>query len=147
MKHPSLHEAELAIADCATPVMTPAQRRERWAEALETHNRRVRTFHAIEYTPRGRRDGLRADHSALSIAFADPVLRAAGLRNDTYGAGRAFFELSHGDMHRLLCGCHLGDSENARRTALRVRRLGESRFAPAGRLLARAVGALIARLA
>ncbi|TIW15498.1 MAG: hypothetical protein E5V81_24610, partial [Mesorhizobium sp.] len=30
--------------------------------------------------------------SALSIAFADPVLRAQGLKDDTYGEAKRFFE-------------------------------------------------------
>jgi hypothetical protein len=32
-----------------------------------------------------------------------PLLRAAGLENDTYGEAKRFFELSDGQLHRIVC--------------------------------------------
>jgi hypothetical protein len=44
------------------------------------------------------RDALRATDSPISVAFADPILRAAGLKDDTYGEAERFFEITDGDV-------------------------------------------------
>ncbi len=36
---------------------------------------------------------MRSDHSPVSVAFSDPVLRVAGLSDDTFGEAKRFFEL------------------------------------------------------
>jgi hypothetical protein len=66
---------------------------------------------------------LRSDNSPLTVAFEDPLLRNAGLANDTVGEAGKFFELSDRQMHRLLCSCMSGISMEAGPTANRVRRL------------------------
>ena len=50
----------------------------------------------------------RGDDTPLSIAFADPVLRAEGLADDSYGAAKRFFGLSDGQLHYVVCSCHCG---------------------------------------
>jgi hypothetical protein len=138
MKHPTLHDVDVDVtpfaADALSPAtLTRAQKRDRWAQILEAHRGRVRAFDSIELVRPPRRGAMRADGSAVALAFADPVLRRAGLTGDSYADARGFFDLSHGDMHRLLCRCHIGASEPASATAARVRRLGESPLATVGR--------------
>jgi hypothetical protein len=59
----------------------------------------------------------------LTVAFEDPVLRSAGLANDTFGEVARFFGLSHWQLHEVVCNCHFGDSVAAEVVAARVRRL------------------------
>jgi hypothetical protein len=151
MKHPSLHDTQLDAAAFLGPAppapLTRAEKRARWAEILEAAPSRVRAFDSIELIRPSRRTNMRADQSALALAFADPVLRNAGLGGDSYGEGRAFFELSHNQMHKLMCRCHIGSSEPGRVTAQRLRRLDESPFAPIGRAFAGMTRAISARSA
>jgi len=147
MKHPTLHEVELDAAPVLAPMLTRAEKRARWAELLEAHPDRVRSFDSIELIRPSRRAPMRADNSAMAIAFADPVLRQAGLSGDSYADGRAFFELSHNDMHKLMCRCHIGSSEPGRVSAARVRRLNENPFTVLGRGLAGMGRMLAARFA
>ena len=148
MKHRSLDDL-LVEADVAAA--TPLTRRDkllRWAELLASLGAKgLPTLASVEYMPEPERFGLRKDNSALSVAFADPVLRNAGLRDDTYGAALEFFELSHGQLHRLTCRCHYGLSAPAERVAHRVRDLSTSmsaRLAEAVSRLAQATRALFA---
>jgi hypothetical protein len=55
------------------------------------------------------RDALRGIDSPISVAFADPILRAAGPEDDTYGEAKRFFEITEGELHDVLCFCHHGD--------------------------------------
>ena len=81
----------------------------RWAELLEAiGNRPLVTLMGTEFMARSKRAKLRADGSPISVAFADPLLRFSGLRGDTYGDAKDFFRLSDRQLHRMLCGCHLG---------------------------------------
>ncbi|MBU6371160.1 MAG: hypothetical protein KJS97_00410 [Alphaproteobacteria bacterium] len=127
MKHRTLEDL-LVEADVA--VATPLTRREkltRWADLLASLNlKSLSTLPSVEYMPKPERLGLRKENSAISVAFADPVLRNAGLRDDTYGAALEFFELSHGQLHRLTCRCHYGVSAPAERVSRRVRGLSTS---------------------
>ena len=59
----------------------------------------------------------------LSVAYADPALRAAGLAGDTVGDAAAFFGLSHEQLHYLLCFCHHGEMLTASAVAAQVRAL------------------------
>jgi hypothetical protein len=79
-------------ADIVTmPSLSRRDRLERWVEALARHP----ALRAIpEYGPRRERNGRRADHSPLTVAYDDPLLRAAGLRgwrlgHRTYAVGVA----------------------------------------------------------
>ncbi len=81
MKHQSLSELT-NIADVVPerPPMSRRERLERWAECLEREpQRRLKSLEGIEYGPVAERRAARADHSPLSVAFADPVLREDGL--------------------------------------------------------------------
>lgn len=119
------------IADVETvPLLLEGRRArlERLAEILERDpGRSFTTLEEIEFVPRRMRSGIRADNSPLSFAYADPVLRASGLGNDTFGEARRFFELSTGEAHHLLCSCVNGRTVKAGPTAKRLRRLATRR--------------------
>jgi hypothetical protein len=76
------------------------------------------------------RDDMRADDSPISVAFADPVLRAAGLKNDTYGEGKRFFEITDWQLHDILCFCHFGATMTAETAAWGVRAANAGRSGP-----------------
>jgi hypothetical protein len=99
----------------------------RWAEALDLSAPcMLKTLTSVEYSPLQMRGPMREDHSPLGVAARDPVLRAEGLRNDTYGEAMRFFERSHADMHKLVCRCHLGFYVPASRMADQVWRVATS---------------------
>lgn len=98
------------------------ERLERWAVALERcKDARLRTLYETEFAPRAERLRMRADKSPLTVAFEDPILRSAGLRDDTFGEGARFFKLSDWELHSILCYCHFGEEVSASETAARVR--------------------------
>src|SRR5919199_5210082 len=104
------------------PMLSRGERLERWAELLEREpERRLRALHGIEYGTPYERLTYRADGSPLSVAYADPVLRAAGLEGDTVGDAAEFFGLSHRQLHDLLCFCHYGGTVSAATAAAQVR--------------------------
>ena len=49
---------------------------------------------------------MRGEQSPLTVAFEDPMLRVEGLRNDSYGEAKRFFELTDSQLHRIVCYCH-----------------------------------------
>jgi hypothetical protein len=104
--------AEIVDAPTITQ-MSRAERLRRWADLLREHGGGVRPLFETEFVAAALRRGLRENGSALTVAFADPVLRAAGLRGDTYGAVQDFFELSHDEMHWILCHCNGAAAESA----------------------------------
>ena len=68
---------------------------------------------------------MRDDDTPISVAFADPILRAAGMENDSYGEAKRFFELSDGELHELVCFCHFGERVSAATVARRVRKMAD----------------------
>src|SRR3954453_17410703 len=126
-----------------TPGLSRRERLERWAESLGREpGRRLRARHGIECgtpyegppvradaPPRARIEAgtpyerlpCRADASPLAVAYADPVLRAAGLEGDTVGDAAEFFDLSHEQLHDLLCFCHHGGTVSASTASAQVR--------------------------
>lgn len=109
MKYKSVEQIGREAEVHPGPVMTRRQRLKRWAELLEQQpERRLRAIEGTEFGTRRERDAKRADDSPLTVAFEDPVLRAQGLRGDRAGDAIAFFGLSHGELHRLVCYCHYG---------------------------------------
>jgi hypothetical protein len=66
---------------------------------------------------------MRGEGSPISVAFDDPVLRAAGLENDSYGEAKRFFQLSDRQLHNVICYCHFGATVNAATAAYYIRRL------------------------
>ena len=114
--------ADLHVA--APACLTRRERLERWADVLERDPQaRLRSLGEIEFYPRQERPLMRADDSPLTVAYADPVLRAAGLRTDTLGDAMLFFDLSERQAHRLLCSCMNGWSISAERAAGQIRRI------------------------
>ena len=124
MKHQTLEQirAVATVHDGLRPTgMSRRERLERWATLLEQHGRTLRSLYETEFAPIGRRRAMRADESPLTVAFNDPMLRAEGLRGDTYGDAMDFFDLSDSEMHRITCYCHCGDTISARVVSGRVR--------------------------
>jgi len=101
--------------------MSRDERLRRWADLLREHGGSVRPLFETEFVPAALRRSLREDGSAVTVAFADPVLRAAGLRGDTYGAAQDFFDLSHDEMHWILCHCNGAAAESAGIISRRIR--------------------------
>ncbi len=126
MKHQTLDEL-LSIAE-VHPELTHVpmhrdKRLERWAELLESNpSRALTTLEGTEYQPLEARHLSRADGSPITVAFDDPVLRAEGLRNDTYGEAKRFFEISDRQLHEVVCDCLSGPATEASRAARQVRR-------------------------
>jgi hypothetical protein len=127
VQHKSIDELSgVANVIAADVPMSRRERLERWADLLEQDpRRRLRTLEELEYVRYGERLTMRGDDSPLSVAFADPVLRTAGLKSDRYGDAVSFFELSDGDAHRLLCSCLNGRTMDAARVAKRVRAIAD----------------------
>lgn len=101
--------------------MSRAERLERWAAALEHRGGMVRALRGTEHVAGCQRQYLREDGSAISVAWADPVLRAEGLSGDTYGDAVTFFALRDDEAHFILCSCYAGERALAREVAARVR--------------------------
>jgi hypothetical protein len=96
----------------------------RWADLLEEWGARpLKLFTRIEYQPEAERMAVRQDDSPMTTAYADPVLREAGLAGDTFGDAVRFFELSQHEAHELLCDCHYFGKMDGSVAARRVRQL------------------------
>jgi hypothetical protein len=133
MKHQTLdqlHAVAKVESSAAYSEMTRNQRIERWAELLEQHpERRLAAFIGTEYLHHEERGSVRGEGSAIAVAFEDPVLRASGLKDDTYGEAKRFFGLSDWQLHDIVCDCHVGATMKARWAAGRVRAtIGGNRF-------------------
>ncbi|MCG7394889.1 hypothetical protein MHY87_18485 [Microvirga sp. ACRRW] len=114
------HVADLKPSQ--VPVLSKRERLDRWAELLEREpDRLLRTLDEIEWKPKAVRHAMRADDSALTVAFNDPVLRTAGLVSDRFGDAVNFFQISEHDAHIVLCSCHGGASMRSEEAARRVR--------------------------
>jgi hypothetical protein len=125
MEHKPLAELQ-AVADVefigSVATMPRGRRLQRWIELLEGEpGRRLRSLHEIEFLPRPQRRQCRADNSPLTVAYEDPLLRAAGLRGDRIGDCADFFELSDRQMHHAFCSCHVGISLSGMQAAQRLR--------------------------
>jgi hypothetical protein len=95
---------------------------ERWAAALERlGGARLATLRETEFMAPALRHRMREAGSPLTVAFEEPVLRSAGLRDDTFGEAARFFELSDWELHSILCYCHFGEQVSASDSAARVR--------------------------
>lgn len=139
-------EAEVSLEPVfARASMTKRERLERWAMLLESDpDRQLSSVEEIEYGTRSEQQAKRADDSALALAFGDPVLRAQGLTSDRVGAAADFFELSHWEIHQVVCSCHYGRSMSAATAAMRVRaiaRRAQTHTVPRAGLIAAGVSA------
>ena len=123
MQHRSV-ERIAGEADVLAPAcLSPHGRLERWAEVLERQPARLRAIPDVEQGGRREREARRVDQSPLTVAYADPVLRAAGLRGDTVGDAAAFFGLSQAQLHHLVCGCQHGPTLEPQASAVELRAL------------------------
>ena len=126
MKYQSLEQIVLKADVHPGMDMSRRERLERWVELLEQRpHRRLATIEGTEFGSRRERAAKRADHSPLTVAFEDAVLRAAGLRGDRIGDAVEFFDLSHGEVHRLVCYCHHGQTVLPGTVAARVRMIAQ----------------------
>lgn len=125
MKHQTLEKLQVvAEVDQDYPRLTMSrdERLERWALLLEGDpHRRLSTLRETEYQPDLVRATMREDGSAISVAFQDQDLRNAGLKDDSYGEAKRFFELTDGQLHEVICYCHLGETVSAATVARHVR--------------------------
>jgi hypothetical protein len=132
MKHQTLDQLQVVaeVEPLATfPIMTRNQRLERWAELLDRHpERSLGALAGTEYLTPAVREKTRGDGSPVTVAFEDPVLRALGLQNDTYGEAKRFFELTDWQLHNIVCDCHVGATMQARWAATRVRAVLRGNF-------------------
>jgi hypothetical protein len=126
------------IADVSAHPPPPLDRRarlERWASLLERDpDRSIRLVHELEFATRSAQRQMRANDSALALAYADPLLRAEGLASDRVGDGQSFFGLSDSQTHRLFCSCMHGEAMRAGDAARLVRTIAR----PAPEIMARA---------
>jgi len=123
MRHQTLDQLHaVAEVNTAQPVMSRTQRLTRWAQLLECDPSRMLTALAgTEYRAPAERDVMRGDGSPISVAAADPILRDEGLKGDSYGEAKRFFELTDNELHEIVCYCHVGAVMQASRAALSVR--------------------------
>jgi hypothetical protein len=96
----------------------------RLAEVLDQFRGPVRLLSRVEYLPESERMLLRDDHSPLTVAFNDPVLRAEGLPGDRFEDAIGFFQLTRWEAHELLCDCHYTGSISSAMVARRARAIG-----------------------
>ena len=137
MEHRSADElrAFAEISANPPPSMDRKARLERWADLLDQEpDRRINLVIELEFAMRAAQVEMRADNSALTVAYADPLFRALGLRSDRVGDGQKFFGLGEGDAHRLLCSCMHGMSMRAGDAARLIRTIAN----PMPRVAARA---------
>jgi hypothetical protein len=122
MKHRSLEELFQEADVRPGPGLSRRERLERWASLLEGQpGRCLSAIHGTEFGTRREQEAKRADNSPLTVAFEDPVLRREGLEGDRVGDAVRFFNLSHYDVHHLVCYCHLGTTVAPATVAMRVR--------------------------
>jgi hypothetical protein len=124
MKHLTLDELRTVaeVEPYSVRPMAWSERLDRWAELLERNPHwRLSTFNQTEYQTPDVRAAMRSDGSPLSVAFSDPVLRAVGLNNDTYGEAKRFFDLEDGQLHEIICYCHFGATVPAASAARQIR--------------------------
>jgi hypothetical protein len=143
-----LRAAEILPGWLNTRPMSKAERLRCWAAALDREgDRQLNTLFQLEYLPPSKRVRLRADDSLLSVAFADPRLRAEGLAGDTMGDAVAFFGVSERELHDIVCFCHHGPTIAAKSAAAQIRNAA-SRQQPVTRpmLVGAAVAGSIAAL-
>jgi hypothetical protein len=104
------------------PALSRRERLDRWAELLERNpDLALSTLDEIEWKPYSERRNMRADRSALTVAFEDEVLRSEGLPSDRLGDAIDFFDMSEHEAHVVLCSCHGGAFMRSEDAARRVR--------------------------
>ena len=132
MKHQTvdqLHAVADVHAEATYLVATRGERLERWAQLLEQNpNRCLGALTGTEYQSVEIRERMRSAGSPITVAFEDPIFRALGLKEDTYGEAKRFFELTDWQLHDIVCHCHVGATMPARWAASRVRAAMSGRY-------------------
>jgi hypothetical protein len=124
MQYRSLDQVRACATVTAAPPLTRDQRLRRWAEVLEAMGARpLQALRWVEFHAEAERRRLRSAGSPIAVAFADPVLREAGLAGDTLWEAQSFFGLSRHEAHWLLCDCLQQGRMTGRSMARRIRRL------------------------
>jgi hypothetical protein len=128
MKH-NTTEQLLEVAEVKpAEILTRRERLNRWAELLKRDPAaRLRTLEGTEWQLQVQKSLMRADGSPLTVAYKDPVLRAAGLQDDTFGEAMRFFDLSEHDAHRIVCYCMHGRTVESQAAAKAVRAIAAGR--------------------
>lgn len=125
MKHQTIEQLNIVAdiqPDAEVLLDSRGQRLERWARLLEQDpGRRLTALAGTEYATPEVREGMRSAGSPITVAFEDPIFRAQGLMNDSYGEAKRFFELSDWQLHEVVCHCHVGAYLPSRWAASRVR--------------------------
>jgi hypothetical protein len=122
VEHRTINQLELAGHVSLALPLSRAERLYRWATALEQlGSMPLNTLWRTEFAFERVRQSMRADNSPLTVAFNDPVLRTAGLKDDSYCEALRFFEVTDRQLHWLVCFCHHGRSILAADAARGVR--------------------------
>jgi hypothetical protein len=109
------------VMPIAPAPMSRRQRLERWADLLmRDPGRPLMPMLRTEGLRLIDRRALRHLDSPMAVAYADPVLRAQGLRDDSFGATVDFFDLTERAAHDLLCDCGYHGTMTAASTAYRI---------------------------
>jgi hypothetical protein len=144
MQYKSLQDvnglADVSAKPIVPETMTKAERLERWADLLARRGNALLTaLRGTEYQSPETRGRMREENSPFSVAYADPVLREAGLKGDTYEDAKRFFQVSDGELHYVVCHCHAGSTISSYVAAERVRSLAPvaSRLRTFGRAVMR----------
>ena len=116
-------EVETTVAATVKP-MTRRQKLERWVQVLREQycNVLLANLRRIEYMNEQQFNAAREDNSILTAAANDPVLKEAGLQNDTVGEARRFFELTSGQLHSMTCFCLSASESTGKEAAARIER-------------------------
>ncbi|MEY9774276.1 hypothetical protein [Sinorhizobium fredii] len=126
--HPreKLNNIAAVRADVRPPATVREERLARWALLLDQDpDRYLATLSETEFQPEFTRDCMRHDGSPLAIAFEDPVFRAEGLEDDSYGEAKRFFALSDRQLHRVVCSCRSGATVRSGKAAEYVREIAK----------------------
>ena len=125
MKHQTLDDLRSVAevkGDGALVLMTRGQRLDRWATILERDpDRMLGALPGTEYMSPEARQAASCLNSPISIAFQDEFMRANGMKDDSYGEAKRFFELSDAQLHDIVCYCHVGETMRSQWAAQRVR--------------------------
>jgi hypothetical protein len=117
-------ESEMPF-DSATPdagvkvvTMTRLQKFQRWIEVLRQRGEeRIANLRRLEYRDAATTAVYREENSILTVAANDPVLKDAGLKNDTVGEAKRFFELQDYELHSMSCNCIYEDTSTGTQAA------------------------------
>lgn len=98
--------SQLSGVATVTPVrMSRRDKLNRLADLVERFGGDVFIFHQLEYMNEAQMAGTHHPMSAFSIAAADPMLSAEGLKGGSVLDAKQFFELSAAEMHEFSCDC------------------------------------------